>query len=1168
MKSVIQQLLIVTLILVATHPETATAQSKLHGTTGLEVFSKIIPDVNGYYLLGDRSLGIASSITRIDAQGKWLWTRNMTNPNCALLDGALTPNGDLMVVGYTLPSGELNRGVMGVVNASNAIVWFSEVDNIGRDLFTKVKKRGNAMIVAAHQYDPSGGTNTIWDDVTLMEVNPSNGAINFKKRFVSTNDDEYGRTMLVLANGNILLGGNDGANGALHEVDLAGNFSLGAHPFSLGTFSFVDVTERSGGGFYAIGHNFPTFMAHLMRLDQNYIPIWSVNFPVTSNPALTAISQVIEGQPGEVYIVGDCNTCSSNGTWPIVIKIDDSSATPFLSWVKYYEGQATAALGGNIARTANGIVYADTRFDPSFGFGLADGFVALTDMNLAQPCLENADLVFPLEQVDFNGVSLDLTNDPIPATVNISPPLAMWSDTAICQPCSVSVTPTDLNGCGLVELVANPTGPSPYSYQWDDSNNNMMETVQFGCGTTTYGVTLTCSDGSTASANTLISAGETMPPTAICKHNVQAVMDPITCEATITPQMIDNGSFDNCQPLSFMYVNPSTITTCGQHTVTLTAVDWCQNTSTCTAVVHVTDPVLPTITCPPNSTVNTLPGLCHYQGTIPMPVATDNCPFPVTISCYLQVSGQNTLITPQTQFPKGLNNITCNATDGCGNMSPNCNYQLSVIDNQPPDIICPASVSVLGSPQAGGLCKGTVVNLSPTVSDNCPMTTVGWVMAGATTGQNNGDVSGQLFMQGSTTVTYTVTDMQSNTKTCTFEVRVDCCDCPPGGTQGAELVTNGSFENGFTGFTSDYALINGICQPKEYDLANQTTVVGMCNNWGGSNHTNSLPAGLFFVADGSQTPGDAAWKSLPVTITANTSYELCAFVNNLNDPSLNLTDPVIEAYLIDGAGTPTQLTSASLPATVPEFPDTWVQVGAIWVSPQSPISPYTLQFRTAATSFGGNNFALDDISFRSCGQVATDSCCHDDNPDFLQDIQNAVSITATPNNQQCDVTFSTGNLLNCDRIDYIEWGDNTTSNGPFTANQIITHTYPNNGFYMLKYLAQAIDPATMVLCFEHVFKVNLDGCFIIGTAETEAFANMRIVPNPTSGQLTIEWLGFSPKNGSVEILTSLGQLVRSMPVEDGSPRLETSVADLPEGIYFVKVSLAGRQVAILRFVRQ
>jgi|GEM_PF-1885937 len=539
-------------------------------------------------------------------------------------------------------------------------------------------------------------------------------------------------------------------------------------------------------------------------------------------------------------------------------------------------------------------------------------------------------------------------------TIETTPP------TMTCPPNATVACQTDLTPWPGIP-VAVDNCPGPVTITFTDVTNGLIPCE--ATVTRTWKATDACNNMSTCTQTVFVR--DNVPPVIMCPPSatVACVPTPLPGQATAT---------DNCDPapvITVTAVNTGQLPCNGAIVRTWKATDRCNNMSTCTQTITVKDGVPPTIMCPPNATLNTLPSLCYYQGNIPQPTGTDNCGGAVTFTCSLLTPNSSILITPQTQFPKGINNITCFATDACGNNSPNCNFTLTVEDKELPQIVCPNSMSILGSIDAQGQCKALINGLNATVTDNCPMSSVfGYTITGATTGSSTGNMSNVIFMQGVSTVTYTAVDMAGNTKTCSFNLNIRCeaCACPAGTFAGTNLVTNGDFLGGNTGFTSDYNLLSPTCSPGLYNTANSTTVVPMCNNWACTDHTTGSTSGLFFVADGSLTLNQAAWRET-VNVAASTKYFFCAYINNLNEIVLDRADPIIQVYIKDGANVSTLIAG---PVTLPEAPDVWVQIGGTWIAPPSLVPPYRLEFRTASQSFEGNNFAIDDIVFRTCGGTA------------------------------------------------------------------------------------------------------------------------------------------------------------------------------------------------------
>ncbi|MBI5857334.1 MAG: HYR domain-containing protein [Sphingobacteriales bacterium] len=112
----------------------------------------------------------------------------------------------------------------------------------------------------------------------------------------------------------------------------------------------------------------------------------------------------------------------------------------------------------------------------------------------------------------------------------------------------------------------------------------------------------------------------------------------------------------------------------------------------------------PAITCPGNVSVPITPGLCGAIVTYPPATATG---IPAPTITYSQASG--------TFFPGGTTTVTATATNVCGTAT--CTFTVTVVDNVPPVITCPANITVSNDPN---LCSAVVNYALPTITDNCP----------------------------------------------------------------------------------------------------------------------------------------------------------------------------------------------------------------------------------------------------------------------------------------------------------------------------------------------------------------------------------------------------------------------------------------------------------------
>lgn len=387
----------------------------------------------------------------------------------------------------------------------------------------------------------------------------------------------------------------------------------------------------------------------------------------------------------------------------------------------------------------------------------ATGNVAILDTDIDNVSTDNCAIAtyaasqtaFDCSDVGANTVTLTLTDvngnvSTCTSTVTVEDNVA---PVALCQDVTVqldaaglgSIVPGDIdNGssdaCGLLPLT--------------------LDNQNFDCGMVGSNmVTLTVEDvnGNISTCTATVTVEDNIAPTAICQ-DISVALD-ATGNATIADTDIDNGSFDNCGIAT--YVASQTAFDCsniGPNAVTLTLTDVNGNVSACLSTVTIIDNIAPILTCPGDVLVSNDPGLCTASAVaIGMAIATDNCAASVIITN-----------NAPAVYPYGTTVVTWTGVDGSGN-SATCNQNVTVEDVENPLISCPSDVTVdtdLGSCDATGVALGT-----PMTSDNCTVDVV----------SNDAPAT---FPLGGTNVTWTVTDVQGNSATCTQLVTVEDNEAP------------------------------------------------------------------------------------------------------------------------------------------------------------------------------------------------------------------------------------------------------------------------------------------------------------------------------------------------------------------------------------------------------
>ncbi|HRO17683.1 MAG TPA: proprotein convertase P-domain-containing protein [Ferruginibacter sp.] len=177
---------------------------------------------------------------------------------------------------------------------------------------------------------------------------------------------------------------------------------------------------------------------------------------------------------------------------------------------------------------------------------------------------------------------------------------------------------------------------------------------------------------------------------------------------------------------------------------------------------------------------------------------------------------------------------------------------------------------------------------------------------------------------------------------------------------GIELIQNGNFESGNTGFTSNYTYVsnatqNGLYPEERYTVSNNPNYTH--NNFWGADHTSGT--GMMMIVNGSgSNPPINVWQQT-VAVTPNTDYYFSAWAISMNSaaPFANLQFKV--------NGTQVGTTTGALPprANNNNPPFDWVRFYGTWNSGSATSAVVSIIDLEQAA--GGNDFAIDDISFGS-----------------------------------------------------------------------------------------------------------------------------------------------------------------------------------------------------------
>ena len=121
-------------------------------------------------------------------------------------------------------------------------------------------------------------------------------------------------------------------------------------------------------------------------------------------------------------------------------------------------------------------------------------------------------------------------------------------------------------------------------------------------------------------------------------------------------------------------------------------------------------------------------------------------------------------------FPLGVTVNTYEIKDWNGNTAT-CSFTVTVSDNVPPVITsCPVVATQCYVP------SGNYTVPALTATDNCGTPSISYVISGATSRTGNGNNASGSFNPGTSIITWTVTDGNGNTRTCSTTVGIDRID--------------------------------------------------------------------------------------------------------------------------------------------------------------------------------------------------------------------------------------------------------------------------------------------------------------------------------------------------------------------------------------------------------
>lgn len=356
---------------------------------------------------------------------------------------------------------------------------------------------------------------------------------------------------------------------------------------------------------------------------------------------------------------------------------------------------------------------------------------------------------FPLGTTSLEYTATDLAGNTAICSFDIT--VTDTENPTITCPANISQG-NDVGVCGASVTYSAPVGVDNCPGAVTTQTAGLASGATFPIGTTVNSYLVTDAAGNTSTCSFNVTVTDTESPSITCPADVVQNNDPGNCSAVVT--FTAPTGTDNCPgatTVQSLGLPSGSTFPVGTTVNTFIVTDGAGNSSSCSFNVIVNDNESPTITCPSDITQNSDPGDCGAVVTYSVPTGNDNCSGFITT----QIAG----LPGGATFPVGTTVNTYQVTDGAGNSS-SCSFNVTIMDNEPPSITCPADITQSNDP---GMCSAVVTYTAPVGTDNC---------AGAVTTQTAGLASGSTFPVGTTTNTFLVTDANGSTATCSFNVTV------------------------------------------------------------------------------------------------------------------------------------------------------------------------------------------------------------------------------------------------------------------------------------------------------------------------------------------------------------------------------------------------------------
>jgi hypothetical protein len=398
---------------------------------------------------------------------------------------------------------------------------------------------------------------------------------------------------------------------------------------------------------------------------------------------------------------------------------------------------------------------------------------------------------------------------------------------------------------------------------------------------------------------------------------------------------------------------------------------------------------------------------------------------------------------------------------------------------------------------------------------------------------------------------------------------------------GTNLIVNGTFEAGNTGFTSGYTYqapggLNSVGTGK-YSVLTSTEALAVSPTWiaGCADYGRQL---IVNGATETTTISKVAWTQT-INLRAGT-YKFCGDFRNLAQCAFNAT-PKLSYTITD----PLSLRERAIPIDLPGTASCrWTTMESTFTIATDRAVTLTILMSESMTG-DGNDIAIDNLSLVALPQVAlTDVQFNVNFTNVTGTSYNATATPVTPLSGKCDhfwqveeVTAAGAVVANTQVVDAPTWSTPNTFKG-YNGTSILSGTAagvfnPNKNY---RFIYGRSCPCEALRLYAHMYGPGLagraanapplllnSGEYFSPDAGNSTIAKpfklagagdaIRVFPNPTEGNVTLQMAPLAGE-ATLKVFSSTGQEVKTMKLKEAVTSVDLSLKDMASGVYLLQVT--------------